>query len=474
MPQSSPSLHNDDQNNDRRIVNLKNAKSSVLENEIQNRTIGKHQGNGLRRYVSRQTKNNMDNKRISDDRRGIKLMKSKLVKSAQRRSINQTKNDTNNDVLVLSKVIPSSLQGLVAKSKIIEKSKSLNDHKILIRNIEFLEKEHHHHHHHHPSKSIMKNQIIMKRSHGHHTIKEGRPKSFRPREKSRSSKSSVVDRNQQKHCKQSAQSKHRLKQTIKLNRIDHEDSAADDLQVFSEKQMIELFQSFIKNLKQNNTRSQQIQQRLEESSSSILDDFQSKTIYIEDLDLIELLNDELAELFGNVETLKNSYQDIVKSLVSIQRRPRRRKSKQRLLPETPSEMNESKFDQTKFCGKIDNNRSKISRIFSQQWNEEFDDEHYQRILERFMNPEEREHSFQKLFKQVQQLRKETKQFRSTFNTDGGIDWDRYCINKIDIQQFNRWRQEINHLGRIVEIILQEYNKEVLELFRLSQTSTEFK
>lgn len=203
----------------------------------------------------------------------------------------------------------------------------------------------------------------------------------------------------------------------------------------NEKQIIDLISSFLKTFQKGKIQVPEERQT-----------YTAQTI-IQDTELLELLYDELMELLGNMSTVRNSYHDIVKSLISLQKKPRRR-SRQQLLPETQSQMNES--------------------IYKSDFGQPQD----QFTIERFMDPQTRNESFQELFQKVDKLKEEMHNFQSLFNNDGNLIMEKYKNkNLITYGQFNKWRCEIKDLGKIIDQLLEEYNREVLDLFRISQSSS---
>lgn len=204
----------------------------------------------------------------------------------------------------------------------------------------------------------------------------------------------------------------------------------------NEKQIIELISSFLKTFQKGRIQIPEERQC-----------YTAQTI-IQDTELLELLYDELVELLGNMNTVRNSYHDIVKSLISLQKKPRRR-SRQQLLPETQSQLlNESIYKSN------------------------FDQPQEQFTIERFMDPQTRNESFQELFQKVDNLKEEMQNFRSMFNIDGNLIIEKYKNrNLITYGQFNKWRIEIKELSKIIDQLLEEYNREVLDLFRISQMSS---
>lgn len=241
-------------------------------------------------------------------------------------------------------------------------------------------------------------------------------------------------------------------------------TAENPMYVMDENQMIELFKSFLKNISYQPKIQPESEPPTPLPSATLAT---REQLPMEDKDELEELNAEMIELFGHINTVHSSYQEIVQSLISIQKNNRHRKTT------NSNRMMITITKQPQLLPVCDAESGGGGE--SKQKKESMKTENHQQppTLEPYMNPTTRNESFNQLFQRVDRIRYETEQFRSAFTPDGTLKREIYDNNKVTYGQFNRWRQQIQELAAIVELILQEYNREVLELFRLSQTMSEY-
>ncbi|OTF75950.1 hypothetical protein BLA29_008307 [Euroglyphus maynei] len=199
--------------------------------------------------------------------------------------------------------------------------------------------------------------------------------------------------------------------------------------------MLELFKSFLKNIS--------YQQKLQREAVPPPTTMREKSSFVDDKDELEELNAEMIELFGHINTVQSSYQEIVQSLISIQKNNRRHKSS-----------NSTRMMMTM----VADGESKPPPLAPKELMKT-ESSHQPISLEPFMNPATRNDSFNQLFQRVDRIRSETEQFRSYFTPDGTLQREQYNMNKITFVQYNRWHEQIQELAAIVELILQEYNRE---------------
>ena len=254
-------------------------------------------------------------------------------------------------------------------------------------------------------------------------------------------------------------------------------TSENPLYIMDENQMLELFKSFLKNISYQ----QKLQRESASSSSTAAPPTNREKTFVDDKDELEELNAEMIELFGHINTVQSSYQEIVQSLISIQKNNRRHHR-----TGNTSRTTTTITKQPQLLPMVGDSKCIVGAAagtgaagaggceLKTMTKEMIKTENPKPItLEPFMNPSTRNESFNQLFQRVDRIRTETEQFRTAFTSDGTLQRELYDNNKITFDQYKYWHEQIQELAAIVELILQEYNREVLELFRLSQTPSEY-
>lgn len=160
-------------------------------------------------------------------------------------------------------------------------------------------------------------------------------------------------------------------------------------------------------------------------------------IYVTDEVQLEELFDVMMDLRRNLKIIHDSYQEIMNSLISLQRR---RKPKGKVVEPLAA----SKVKQHSPEGKNTTDS-----------------------MERFLDSSTREEAFSQLFARVDKLKVEMDPFMSCFDERNYLIRAQYQTNKITTVQHRTWKAEIHSLALIVDSLLIEYNKQVLGLFRLN-------
>lgn len=184
------------------------------------------------------------------------------------------------------------------------------------------------------------------------------------------------------------------------------------------------------------------QTKLEATGNEISFTIQDNTL-VNDLTRLEKLHDSLVEVLGNVNTVRDSYESIIKSLCTLQQRPRARRKSASLVP--TSKLNIKGYRPESLDSK-------------------------QQVLEKFLNPASRTQAFAALFRRADQLKTLLDPFCRCFDAAGSLLEDRYAEHSLIEDEVNFYQGEVNALAKVVDAILRKYNSDVLELFRLSKSS----
>lgn len=164
---------------------------------------------------------------------------------------------------------------------------------------------------------------------------------------------------------------------------------------------------------------------------------------VHDRTRLERLHDSLVEVGGNANTIRDSYESIIKSLCNLQTRPRARRKSVSLVPTTKS--NTKGYRPESLPSK-------------------------QQGLEEFLNPSTRMQAFEALFRRAEQLKARLEPFCRCFDDAGSLLEDRYAERPLVEDEVVFYQGEVNALAKVVGAILRQYNSDVLELFRLSKSS----
>ena len=171
--------------------------------------------------------------------------------------------------------------------------------------------------------------------------------------------------------------------------------------------------------------------------------------YVTEQKQLEELYDAMFELSNDMKTLQDSYQQIVKSLINLQKR--------RVGP---------KEKKTQALPLLDPSNTKLNTT-SVSTNESITS--HELNMERFMNPSTRSEAFRQLMASFDALKAATQQFMSCFDSAGYIDLEKYNNNPVSVNDRDAWLNDARSLHSTVSAILQEYNREVLDMFRIQST-----
>ena len=155
---------------------------------------------------------------------------------------------------------------------------------------------------------------------------------------------------------------------------------------------------------------------------------------------LEELYDAMHELTTNVRTIQDSYEKIINSLVTLQQR--RKGKKAALIPTSAAKTQDYQ---------------PAANILDQA--EPGD-------IAAFMNAATRNEAFEELFARVDALKTAMEPFCSCFDDAGFFNAAAYEDKQITEEQRQSWLAEIRPLAKTVEALLAEYNREVLDMFRI--------
>ena len=165
---------------------------------------------------------------------------------------------------------------------------------------------------------------------------------------------------------------------------------------------------------------------------------------VTDQSQLEELYDAMFDLTNNVRTIQDSYLKIINSLVNLQKRRKGSKAKASLIPAQAAPE-----------PKTNTGESPAAPAQVAQGN-----------IARFMDPATRNEAFEELFAQVQALKTDMAAFYSCFNENGYFDRAKYDQQPITVAQRDSWLAEIRSMAVVVDALLAEYNREVLDMFRI--------
>lgn len=219
----------------------------------------------------------------------------------------------------------------------------------------------------------------------------------------------------------------------------------------NESQMLDMFKAFLRNVSQAKLQMEAHGQpkmatptvAISVPATSGTPAVPTNADFVTDASSLEDLHDELSDLLTNTNTIRDSYESIVQSLVNLQKRHRTQKASS-LLPRCTSQA------------------AKVSKGGEQECADVYDMENYQNVTTR-------ENAFKKLFAMINSLKSQMEPFSSCFTAEGYLDEAKYGQHRITQQEMAAWKQEIRGYHQVVDNLLQKYNKDVLELFRLHST-----
>ena len=211
----------------------------------------------------------------------------------------------------------------------------------------------------------------------------------------------------------------------------------------NEEQMLDLFKQFLRTVSKDN---------YTKETRSASKEIAKQSDYVTDMAQLEELHDEMSDLLMNTNTIHDSYQSIVQSLVNLQKHRRNAKT-QTLLPGS----------MTKMTGKMDQMELQHPEQSRLTINDLQD-------IELFLNCGTRDVAFNELFNLINSLKEEMAPFCQCFDQEGYLIESKYSTQMVNVGQLNSWKQKIHDYSKVVENILKQYNKDVLELFRISQVS----
>ena len=210
---------------------------------------------------------------------------------------------------------------------------------------------------------------------------------------------------------------------------------------------VELLQSLMLkiNSQSKEASQEQLPQPIKEIAKEPLSESPATEQFVTEQSELEELYDASYELGNNVRTIHDSYEKIIASLMNLQCRRKGTKEKMTLIP--PSAAKTQTAPTT--TATVSTNETSPGSI------------------DRFMNPATRNEAFTELFGQVDSLKEEMASFLACFDDGGYFNQDLYSQRRITISQRDSWLNQIRTLAPIVDALLAEYNKEVLDMFRLS-------
>lgn len=174
---------------------------------------------------------------------------------------------------------------------------------------------------------------------------------------------------------------------------------------------------------------------------------------------LEEVYDAMFELGNNVNTIHDSYEKIIASLVNLQhRRQKTKKEKAAAAAAGPTG-----------GGTLipSNSETKTAVDEASPANQETATEPGD--ISRFMDARTRSDAFAELFATVETLKEEMAPFNGCFNEGGFFKADLYEAERhrqITVGQRQSWLTQIRALSLTVEKLLAEYNKELLDMFRI--------
>lgn len=159
-------------------------------------------------------------------------------------------------------------------------------------------------------------------------------------------------------------------------------------------------------------------------------------------ELLEDLHDNYTDMMSAYNTIESSYENIIQSLVNLQGKQVRKRSPDSLLPPTASVMNTAKR----------NRRAQNDHPIDQ-----------------FTDPLTRNEAFSKLSAHVNRLKGEMRSFCACFDDRGSVNMAQYTRTAtITGGTYVQWQDEIDELHKTLEELIQHYNRDVLDMFRISK------
>lgn len=160
-----------------------------------------------------------------------------------------------------------------------------------------------------------------------------------------------------------------------------------------------------------------------------------------DKERLEGLHDEFTDLLTNSKTIRDSYDAIIDSLVNLQgRTARRRKSKSSLAPKTPP-------------GGESQQPQRLPE------------------LEEYLNSNSRDDAFRILFERIDKIKEKMDAFHKCFDNEGYLIEARYQEAPLSEDTIKAWGDELKEVSKVVGLILEQYNKDMLDMFRLNAGSS---
>ncbi|KAH9391037.1 hypothetical protein TYRP_006629 [Tyrophagus putrescentiae] len=187
---------------------------------------------------------------------------------------------------------------------------------------------------------------------------------------------------------------------------------------------------------------------------------------VTDQSQLEELYDAMYELTNNVNTMHDSYEQIIASLVSLQRRRIKTTKKEKaatatatatagtLIPASASTI-ATLAKEAPAAGESTPTATPTDPT----------------DISRFMDARTRADAFAELFATVDRLKEEMAPFYGCFDEAGYFSETAYAQNQITAGQRTSWLVQIRALNVTVEKLLAEYNREVLDMFRLTSTAS---
>ncbi len=219
-------------------------------------------------------------------------------------------------------------------------------------------------------------------------------------------------------------------------------------------------------MKQINANPEAAKQPIQQSPSPVGVDTAGSEEVVTDQSQLEELYDAMYELTNNVNTMHDSYEQIIASLVSLQRRRIKTTKKEKaatatatatagtLIPASASTI-ATLAKEAPAAGESTPTATPTDPT----------------DISRFMDARTRADAFAELFATVDRLKEEMAPFYGCFDEAGYFSETAYAQNQITAGQRTSWLVQIRALNVTVEKLLAEYNREVLDMFRLTSTAS---